>query len=643
MRPSSCLRLACLLGCLAIPGVRAGRVDFAESIHMEEWVRHPVYGDPSFDAFERLPGNPIHRGAPPFAWPVNGFLFGDPQGGGLYAYIGDYGEGYLSPPSRCLLYRSADAGRNWASLGVVLQGDPGAFDKGGHTPDVSVVYDAGRYHMIYDWGEKDFNQEGGIAYAWAERPEGPWHRAPEPVVRNTTQAKLLGAYQRTYAATLVKRAKDWLVLGMKDVPPQRWALFAITAPHPAGPYGPPRLVRNVDGDYFHPPLMEFFPAFVREGFVYAPATSVARNRNFNALFRAPLERAGDPGAWELFRHGSVWHSEPAGHESAGIWGQTFSGWVDPAGMLWALFPSRDSRGMGTINLARRPWPASQRERGFVLSGHGGPSLTCLRRAWGDFQLDFAGRLQGQARVFWDYRGALGPDQPASDATLHPLAWVNCQALEWSADGWRLLAVDAAGKTTVHAAGNHPADPLWRCALERRTDGRVVLRNGDKTLWEGRLPAAHREAAPGALGLWVNAHSHLAVERFAITGDPQPARLAYLFTEGLLGAGQGLAAWRAAAGPEYRFGQGLVATNQAARAKWNVAGTRLSLWAPTGPQWGKISVVLDGATPVTVDLHAPAVTPSSPVWSSGPIARGFHAVVVRGVGDPFPLDSLAAED
>ena len=41
-------------------------VDFARATYRDAWMRHPVYGDPSFDPFERLPGNPILRGAPPF-------------------------------------------------------------------------------------------------------------------------------------------------------------------------------------------------------------------------------------------------------------------------------------------------------------------------------------------------------------------------------------------------------------------------------------------------------------------------------------------------------------------------------------------------------------------------------------------------
>src|SRR4051812_28694973 len=67
-------------------------VDYAESRHVDAWLRHPVFGDPSFDAFERAPGNPIHRGTPDFAWPVNTFLFIDPPSGNWYAYVGDYKE-----------------------------------------------------------------------------------------------------------------------------------------------------------------------------------------------------------------------------------------------------------------------------------------------------------------------------------------------------------------------------------------------------------------------------------------------------------------------------------------------------------------------------------------------------------------------
>ena len=236
----------------------AGAVDYAESRQVDAWLRHPVYGDPSFDAFERATGNPVHTGAPPFEWPVNGFFFPAPASGNWYLYIGDYARGYGGPPpSRCVLYRSKNRGHTWENLGTVLQGDAGLFDKNGHTPDVSVVFANGRYHMIYDWGELEFNREGGIAYAWAEKPEGPWHRAPQPVTRNTTLTPLLGKYSRTQAAALVQREHDWMILAMMDSAPRSWALFGMTADKPEGPYSERKLLVNVESDSFHPPLMEF--------------------------------------------------------------------------------------------------------------------------------------------------------------------------------------------------------------------------------------------------------------------------------------------------------------------------------------------------------------------------------------------------
>ena len=205
------------LGCCAataLPVANAAvSLDFAEARHAGDWLRHPVYGDPSFDAFQRVAGNPMLRGAPPFEWPVNGFFFPDPLSRRWYVFVGDYGRGYLTPSSRCVLYRSADLGRSWTNVGVVLHGDPQMFDLGGHTPDVSVVYADGRYHIVYDWVEPEFKGLGGLGYAWAERPEGPWHRAAQPITRNSTTHSLTGRYERTYGATLLRRAHDWLILG----------------------------------------------------------------------------------------------------------------------------------------------------------------------------------------------------------------------------------------------------------------------------------------------------------------------------------------------------------------------------------------------------------------------------------------------
>lgn len=621
----------------------AHAADYAESRYKDSWLRHPVYGDPSFDAFERVPSNPIHRGAPPFEWPVNGFLFHDPASSNYYIYVGEYAQGYVGHPSRCVLYRSTDAARSWTRFGVVLQGDLNMFDKNGHTPDASVVFDAGRYHMVYDWGEPNFNAEGGLAYAWAEKPEGPWHRAAEPITRNTKLAKLLGRYQRTYAATLVRRAQDWLIVGMMDSAPNAWALFTMTAPRPEGPWSERKLVRHVERGEFHPPLLEFFPSFTHDGYLYAPATSVALNRDFNVLFKVALEHAADPDAWQIAQLGSLWHSDDVEHEYYGLWGQTISGSVADGGKLWAMFNSRDSRGMGTVNLASRPWNQPLHERGFILSGHQGPSFTCLLDTFRQFSLGATLRVRGTALLIWDYRGVLGPNLPQSDATLHPLVRTRFQAVQLSPAGWQVVRVDDQGHTTTLANGQISHQPTWHITLKRRGDGGVKILSDETEIWVSPADSGKTAATdnPGAIGLWAEQHTQLSVEKFQIDGEPLPAKLTYLGMEALLGAGENLTNWQERSGPEFRYARGLVAKQPQARVKWNIMGNHLTLWSPRGPEFGEGEIRVDGHQVATVNLHAAQSTTSQPVWSGTAPPGLRHGVVWQARTGLLPVDCLEA--
>jgi hypothetical protein len=612
--------------------------DFAESQQADRWLRHPVYGDASFDAFERTPGNPIHRGRPPFEWPVNGFLFADPVGGKWYLYVGDYCQGYAARASRCILYRSTDRGQRWEYLGPVLQGDSAMFDRNGGTPDVSVVFADGRYHMLYDWGQVQDWMRGGLAYAWAEQPEGPFHRAAKPITENWSLSPLLGKYRRTYAGTLIRRRSDWLILGMMDAAPASWAMFAMTAAKPEGPYSQRQLVLNVESDRFHPPLMEGFPAFAYQGYVYAPATSVALNRNFQGVFRAPLDRATEAAAWEIYRYGSFWHAEDVEQEAYGLWGQTPACRIDSAGILWAMFNSRDLQGMGTVNFARRPWNQPLRPRGLVLSGHQGPSLTCLRRAFRSFELEATLGVRGTARLCWDFHAPLGPDRPTSDATLHPLVRTRHRAVELSSTQWKVVSVDALGQTTTLASGSVAQRPKWLLSLHRQPDGCTTLAANGQPLWTaGAIRDA--ESAPGAIGLLVEAHSHLSVERFRIAGQPLESRLTYLFTEALLGAGEKAADWQERREASFRYGLGAVSRRGDARVKWNVVGTCMTLWSPRGPGFGKVEIRLDGQRQAVLDLHDNNSVASRPVWTSSRLPDAGHAVVLQGVSGVFPVDCL----
>jgi hypothetical protein len=618
--------------------VASRATDFAQSSHVDDWLRHPVYGDPSFDSFERRPGNPIHLGLPPYEWPVNGFLFDDPVSKAWFVYVGDYGRGYMTPPSRCLLFRSNDSGKTWVDLGVVLHGDPKMFDHGGHTPDVSVVYAEGRYHMVYDWGQLDFNQEGGLAYAWADRPEGPWHRALQPITRNSTLSKLDGRYQRTYAATLIRRSHDWLILGMMDSAPSSWALFAMTAVKPDGPYGERHIVRQVESNYYHPPLMEFFPAFTVGAWVYAPATSVALNRDFNALYRAPLEDADKPNAWTIDRNGSVWHSEDREEEFFGIWGQTFSGFVDGRGQLHAMFPSRDSQGRGTINLAERRFDRPLRTSGFILNGHQGPALTLLRQAYDDLSLKMAFTVRGAMSLLLDYAAPLGPNAPSSDATLHRLMSTRHVALEIGQSHWSLHQHGIGSEDQILGAGERRILEHGSLELTRRGDLLEVRLDG-KMIWKGELKAIGGLKSSGVLGLRVEAKSRLEVEKFEAGGNPRPASMAFLWTEALLGAGERSADWNEIANENFHYGGGVVSKSPTARVKWNVAGSGVRLWAPRGPAYGMATLLVDGKSVASVDFHAEHDEISQPLWTGSNIADGCHTVVLRGSEGRIPVDFL----
>jgi hypothetical protein len=658
----SCVRTVPWMGCALAVAMStsnlAAVVDYADSRYAGQWLQHPVYGGPSFDAFVHSPQNPLLRGAAPFEWPVNSFFFADPVSRNWYIYVGSYPVGYAGRPCRCVLLRSADRGQSWTNLGVVLEGSKELFDQGGSTPDVSVVYAEGRYHMVYDWVEPDWSLLGGLGYAWADKPEGPFHRTPQPLTLNRDLTLLHGRYRRTYAATLLRRKHDWMILAMMDHAPNSWALFGMTAPEPSGPYSERILLRNVEADGFHPPLLEFYPAFVHRGFVYAPATSVALNRDYNILFRVPLECATEPAAWECFQEGSLWHSEDVENEAYGLWGQTFSGWVDSRGLLHASFHSRDPKGMGTVNVATRSWDQPLRKRGFVISGHQGPSLTLLERAFAGFRLHARLRLRGMARLLVDYDGVLGPNLPQSDATLHSLSLSRCDAVELSGRHWKVISFgEKAGQAsqlgegliaggpakTLEAKGrrNHtPALPpeTLEVTVDRKTSGATTLFVNDQAVWTGELPARRADGS-SLLGIHVEAHSHLDVERFVLRGKPRPAMVNYLFSEAILGAGGSQNDWRELRGSEFRYGLASVAKASGARAKWNVRGCRFTLWSPRGPQFGRAELKVDGCVVTNLELHSEQTMPSAPVWQSPRLRDGPHAVVLNATDGPLVLDSI----
>lgn len=631
-------------------------IDFAAVSQRTAWLRHPVYGDPSFDSFRRAAGNPIHRGAPPLEWPVNGFLFEDPRSGNWYVYAGHYSENYVMGEGKamtCTVYRSEDRGMTWKLIGPIFPDEPFCFEglksPVGYAPDVSVVYADNRYHLVYDWATANstwatqMNPSGGadngIGYAWSERPEGPFIRTVQPVYRTGLHPVYRGKYRRGYAATLLRRKHDWLVLAMTDSGPHfSWALIGMAAASPEGPYSGPVFLRCVDDRYFHPPLLEFYPAFQHDGHVYAPTTSVALNRNFQAVFRAKTEEAMNPNAWELFQHGSVWHAAPVENEYYGIWGQTFSGFVGADGVLRAMFPSRDEHGFGTINIASRPWNAPYRSRGFTLSGHRGASLTLLKRTYSSFTLEAAMKMKGQVSFLWGYAAPLGCDRPAADSTLHALSLTRYWALELTSQEWRIVRVDDAGARQEIASGRHSFTGACAVTLTHAADGTTHAALDGGTLWSGSL-----EPSEGGVGILAAKNSHMEVDRFALQGASKPTRFVLLHTDALLGAGQAETLWKTLTDARFRYGAGAISQHAEARAKWNFDGTGFSLWAPRDPAYGTAEVFVNGVKAASLSFRSDRPEPSQPLLTQSHLPGPYHAVTVEVTSGTVPLDVLEVEN
>jgi hypothetical protein len=125
--------------------------------------------------------------------------------------------------------------------------------------------------------------------------------------------------------------------------------------------------------------------------------------------------------------------------------------------------------------------------------------------------------------------------------------------------------------------------------------------------------------------------------------PQP--LALLAMDAMTGAGNLATGWRTDTnGSLWRFDEGLVCEAGAPCehvAKWNFAGVGVVLWAPRGlPGAGNTTISIDGDVMYTIDLSAPSLVPSAPVWSSEPLPPGRHACIVRTApGIALPVDSV----
>ena len=667
-------------------------IDLALAANALAFLQHPVCGGPSYDALEFFAGNPVYSGSGSLPWVVNGFLYpmsADARQQSILA--GEYGSGYAGHSQMRALW-SEDGGATWAVGPVVVAPNASLYDHGGLTPDGSAVVDGNTTHIVYDWGNlggPGAEVDGGLGYA-AGPARGPFARSPVPIVQQSTEAPqpLLPQYRMVYGGTLFRRAADWLVLAAMSTTDNAggtWGMCCLTNPNadpdPAAPganWSQPKLLLVPQSATWHASPTEFYPAFSGgdDGFVYAPSTGLAGpNRNYQLVWRARLEDAHLPEAWEVLHDGSAFHWEGRPGQPS-IWGQTFSAFVDrAAGRLRIMYPALSGAGIGSMNLASAPWvPApddsgsgsiGQRDSGFWLSAPPGASAIALTSGalGAAAELDVTAVLVGGGfSLLWNHNAPFG-------ANAHPFpsniaAATLCNATAFAVTGssgeWQLLSLPPARSATgactpvVVASGANctvasDGAPL-RLQVSQSAAGLVDVRCGGAAVVAGApaAPAGGAAALGGRTALLASG-SALNVSSFVVASGwlaPPLPPLALLAVEGMLGAANTGGGWAADSTPgRWRFGGGFVCSAGASdcehAAKFNFVGSRVSLWAPRGlPGAGTVSVSVDGAAPESVDISGPAPAPSAEVWSSAPLTPGRHALVVRAnAGGTLPVDSV----
>lgn len=634
--------------------------DYAKVSQKDAWLHHPVLGDPSFDAFVRYAGNPILRGTPPLEWPVNGFYFEDPVSGNEYIYAGCYPKNYaisskdgaLDITQGCVVYCSADKGKSWQKKGAIFHDKNFIPDGEDHpasfAPDVSIVYHEKRYYIGFDYVTSGFSwsndnlRHSGLAVGVSDSPEGPFIIFRKPAVPCSLfyDNPLFGKYNRCYAGTLLKAKGQWVMLFMLDSGSHfSWALAAVSAPSPEGPWSAPVLLKSVEDEGYYPSLLEYFPAFQYHDTIFAPATSVALNRNFQAVHCVPVADVMRPERWKLWKEGSLWHSENRENEHAGIWGQTFSGQVASDGRLKVMFPSLDTARRGTINVATGRWNSLYRDSGFVFTGQGGASISFLRNFFHRPEISAELSYWGTISILLDASPPFGPNTPKADATLHALMYTSQTRLELSDSGWLLARADSAGRVDTLGTGRFGSSKPSAVNIRHSGEETIVALEG-RIAWKGKLNGPNS----GRVGLLAMPHSGAEVKSFVVSGKPEKGHSSWLYSEGLLNAGCDLNDWEIRKKDTlFRHGTGALSKIENAKLKWSFKGSGFDLYAPGLPEAGTAELSLNGKKLAEINLATKTPRKSSIIWSVRNLPPQNNALVIKGINGKIIADCLIVYD
>ncbi len=624
--------------------------DYALLSHRDAWSHHYAFGSPSWDTFERFPNNPVYRGRKGMEWPVNGFLYSDPITSNWYLYIGEYKENYkfdkdtTTEDFKCVIYKSSDKGKTWNKRGDLFPANKLCYDSIKiQAPDVMVTYAEGKYHMVFDWVSNNYDrrpEQHGIGYAVADSPEGPFVVSKVPVKINTQhiQKPFLNRYWRMYAPMIIKRKNDWvLAYDMDTSPACSWALAISAASKPEGPYSEAKIMLNVEEKTNHPPLQECYPAFTHEGYVYFPATSVSVNRNYQSIYRVRIEDMTNANKYEIFSAGSFWHSNNVENEYAGIWGQTFTGFIDDQDSIYVMFPSKDPNNYGTINLAKASWNHLYRDKGFNLTANAGNTFSYIKKVIDFESIDMKFNLDGTMRIIWDFHSPVDILNRWGKFYLSQND-ADYKEIVISKTGWK-INVFGNSENILHIDSGkiqHWYSDENSVQLKKENGKYVLVLNGIK-YWEGTI-----KSNPGVVGVSLSPHSYLFADRFVVEGRQMKGSITYGFRQALGDAGNQDSDWAVKKDTMFLYGRGAVSKKDSSFAKWNFDGKGFEIFSPKGPAYGTINIYLDGKLLTNLSLKNPYEIKSSVIFKADDLSLCSHAVYIESLDGLLPLDCIKIE-
>jgi len=625
------------------------QTDYALLENRGDWFQHFSFGSPSWDNFKRFSNNPIYSGREGMEWPVNGFFFSDSASKAWYIYVGEYQRNYgIDNKSErkqfnCKILRSMDKGNTWDTIGDAFENTINYYDTMKiEIPDVQVVYHQGKYHMIFDWlakssnwGNMINNRNSGLGYAVADKPEGPFKISREPVKINHKATEFINdKYWRTYAPMIVKQKNNWGLYFMMDMPQGcSWVLASSFADKPEGPYSQTKLVLGVENKKFYQPLMEYYPSFNYAGYTYFPATSVALNRNYQSIHRVKTGEMEDFSKWKVYKSGSVWHPENVSNEYAGIWGQTFSGFVEND-TLYTMYPSRTKENYGTINLAKCSWKNMENLKGFHFGANAGKSFSFIKKIIDVEEISVEMKISGNAKIVWDYNATIMSNVVRADCTLDSAMFSNHKEIELENDNWKMNIVDENSNQRLIASGKFSNTAAIAAIKLKKDNTEYVLEINNKEVWRGTLMSK-----PGVAGIILNQQSFVEVNKFIIKGKQSRGTYTLGYHEALLGAGTSADNWRYIKSNDFTSGKGVVSKSSNEHVKWNFDGEGFELYCPKSSEYGNITLYLDGIKIKEISLKGADGEKSNKVFELGGLKKGSHTLFIEAINCKMPVDCI----